>query len=325
VTAGALVVCCFGMLALNTSGLSGKDQYTKTFDSTRGQELLLAHGLADTSSPLQVVSNSGTGQQVATALVKAGFTPISIPTGAGKPAVTFAPIKGDPSSTAAFDQVRKARAAVHPLGVDAQVTGFSAIALDIGSATDHDTRIIIPLVLLVVFLVLGLLLRSVVAPIMLIATVVLSFGAALGIASVLFKTVFGFAGEDQSFPLFVFVFLVALGIDYNIFLMTRVREETPARGTRSAALVALGATGGVITSAGLVLAATFGMLGTMPLVGFVEIGVAVALGVLLDTLVVRSVLVTALNLDIGPKLWWPARLEPATVAAGEAGELATVK
>lgn len=322
VTAGVLVVCCFGMLALNTSGLSGKDQYTKTFDSTRGQEILLAHGLADTSSPIQVVSDPGTGQQVATALSSAGFTPVTLPTAPGKPAVTFAPVQGDPSSSTAFDQVRRARAAVHPLGVGAQVTGFSAITLDIGSATAHDTRIIIPLVLLVVFLVLGLLLRSVVAPVMLIATVVLSFGAALGIASVLFKTVFGFAGEDQAFPLFVFVFLVALGIDYNIFLMTRVREETPARGTRRAALVALGATGGVITSAGLVLAATFGMLGTMPLVGFVEIGVAVALGVLLDTIVVRSVLVTALNLDIGPKLWWPAALEPRTA---EAGELASVQ
>jgi RND superfamily putative drug exporter len=125
----------------------------------------------------------------------------------------------------------------------------------------------------------------------------------------LFHYVFDFAGADAGFPLFVFVFLVALGIDYNIFLMTRVREETHTRGTRPASLIALGATGGVITSAGVVLAATFAVLGTMPLVGFAEIGVAVALGVLLDTMIVRSVLVTAINLDVGSRIWWPSRLD----------------
>jgi RND superfamily putative drug exporter len=147
--------------------------------------------------------------------------------------------------------------------------------------------------------------------------VILSFGAALGISTLLFHGVFvhlfeqgeGFRHADASFPLFVFVFLVALGIDYNIFLMTRVREETATRGTRRASLVALGATGGVITSAGLVLASTFLVLGTLPLVAFVEIGVAVALGVLLDTLVVRSVLVTAINLDLGGRIWWPGALD----------------
>ena len=137
----------------------------------------------------------------------------------------------------------------------------------------------------------------------------LSFGAALGISALVFEHVFGFAGADASLPLFVFVFLVALGIDYNIFLMTRVREETPEHGTRRASLVALGATGGVITSAGLVLAATFAVLATLPLVFFAEIGIAVALGVLLDTMIVRSVLVTAINLDIGGKIWWPSKID----------------
>jgi len=147
-----------------------------------------------------------------------------------------------------------------------------------------------------------------VAPLVLIATVVLSFGAALGLSSLIFKHLFGFAGADTSVPLFVFVFLVALGIDYNIFLMTRVREESARSGTRRGALTGLAATGGVITSAGLVLAGTFAVLGTLPLVEFTEIGVAVALGVLLDTIVVRSVLVTALTLDIGRHIWWPSAL-----------------
>ena len=153
-----------------------------------------------------------------------------------------------------------------------------------------------------------LLLRAVVAPLVLIATVVLSFPAALGISALVFKHVFGFAGADTSLPLFVFVFLVALGIDYNIFLMTRVHEEAKAVGTRRGALIGLAATGGVITSAGLVLAGTFAVLATLPVVAFAEIGFAVALGVLLDTIVVRAVLVTALNLDIGRHMWWPSAM-----------------
>jgi RND superfamily putative drug exporter len=135
--------------------------------------------------------------------------------------------------------------------------------------------------------------------------VVLSFTAALGISALFFRHVFGFAGTDSSFPLFVFVFLVALGIDYNIFLMTRVREEAGQVGTRRGALIGLSATGGVITSAGLVLAGTFAVLATLPVVMFAEIGFAVALGVLLDTFIVRSVLVTALTLDVGRWMWWP--------------------
>ena len=143
---------------------------------------------------------------------------------------------------------------------------------------------------------------------MLVATVVLSFGAALGLSALVFTHALGFEGADPSLPLFVFVFLVALGIDYNIFLMTRVHEESKVYGTRRGALIGVAATGGVITSAGLVLAGTFAVLATLPVVAFAEIGIAVALGVLLDTIVVRSVLVTALNLDIGRHLWWPSKL-----------------
>jgi RND superfamily putative drug exporter len=155
--------------------------------------------------------------------------------------------------------------------------------------------------------ILALLLRALLAPVLLIATVVLSFAAALGVSALVFTHVFGFGGADAALPLFVFVFLVALGIDYNIFLMTRVREETPTHGTRRATRVALAATGGVITSAGLVLAGTFAVLATLPLTAFAEVGFAVAFGVLLDTFIVRSVLVTALNLDLGQRIWWPHR------------------
>jgi RND superfamily putative drug exporter len=188
------------------------------------------------------------------------------------------------------------------------VGGNTAVNLDVQTASQRDNRVVIPLIMGVVLLVLALLLRAVVAPLILIATVVLSYAAALGISAWIFDAFLGVDSTDSSFPLFVFVFLVALGIDYNIFLMTRVREESFDHGTRRAALIGLSATGGVITSAGLVLAATFAVLGTLPLTFLTQLGIAVALGVLLDTIIVRSVLVTALNLDLGRWMWWPSKL-----------------
>jgi putative drug exporter of the RND superfamily len=214
-----------------------------------------------------------------------------------------------PDSPSAYTLVDTIRTTVHAIpGAEAKVGGGTAINQDVENAAAHDRDLLIPLILGVVFIILGLLLRALVAPFVLIATVVLSFGASLGISALFFQHVFGFAGADTSVPLFVFVFLVALGIDYNIFLMTRVREESGKSGTRRGALSGLAATGGVITSAGLVLAGTFAVLGTLPLVEFTEIGFAVALGVLLDTIVVRSVLVTALTLDLGRHIWWPSAL-----------------
>jgi RND superfamily putative drug exporter len=188
------------------------------------------------------------------------------------------------------------------------VGGNSAVNLDIENASSHDRNLIIPVILVVVFGILALLLRAVIAPLMLIGTVVLSFAAALGVSAMIFDHVFKFGGADTSFPLFVFVFLVALGIDYNIFLMTRVREEAARQGPRRGALTGLAATGGVITSAGAVLAGTFAALATLPVTFLAELGFAVAFGVLLDTIVVRSVLVTALNLDLGRWVWWPGKL-----------------
>jgi RND superfamily putative drug exporter len=321
-TAVVLLVACLGMFKLDTGGLSSSEQYTKEFDSIKGQKLLEDHGMVDTSSPIMVVSNADQAQAVAEAIRGVdgvGEVNDLIPPQGGVK-LTIVGVNGDPAASAAFDQVTAIRAAVHQVGgADALVGGTSAIYLDIEHASHRDNKVIIPVVLIVVMLILMLLLRAVLSPVLLIATVVLSFGAALGISTLLFHGVFthlfshgeGFRHADASFPLFVFTFLVALGIDYNIFLMTRVREETQTKGTRQGSLVALQATGGVITSAGLVLAATFAVLGSLPLVFLGELGTAVALGVILDTIVVRSVLVTALNLDLGGKIWWPSKLDRA--------------
>jgi putative drug exporter of the RND superfamily len=205
-----------------------------------------------------------------------------------------------------------ARKAVHAIaGADALVGGQTATVYDTQQASAHDRNLIIPIVLLVILVVLGLVLRAILAPVLLILTVVLSFTAALGVSALVFNHIFNFAGADPGFPLFAFVFLVALGIDYNIFLMTRIREETLEHGTRAGVLRGLAVTGGVITSAGVVLAATFAVLGVLPVVFLAEVGFAVAFGVLLDTIVVRSILVPALAYDIGKKIWWPSKLAHA--------------
>ena len=312
VTTGLLLLACLGLFRLDASGLSTEDTYTKEFDSIKGQKVLEAHDLADNSNTIQVVADNGELESVRAALEDVeGLGQLTPPRPVSADRSYFeAPITEDISSPAAFDIVESARDAAHGVdGAGALVGGGSAFYLDTKIASDRDSKLIIPLVLLVVFLILVGLLRALLAPLLLMGTVVLSFGAALGISALLFEYVFGFAGSDPGFPLFAFVFLVALGIDYNIFLMTRVREETMDRGTREGSLVALKSTGGVITSAGLVLAATFLVLGTIPLVFLAELGVAVALGVLLDTMIVRSVLVTALNLDLGGRIWWPSRLD----------------
>jgi RND superfamily putative drug exporter len=263
-----------------------------------------------------IVSNQAQAREVGRAVADTeGVVPdsLGLPPGT-KPAhegrVLFEATMSDPAdSEAAKQTVERVRDAVHAVpDADAQVGGGTAALLDMDEATTHDNILIIPLVLLVVLLILCALLRALIAPLLLIGTVILSFAAALGISALAFGHLFDYAGESTDFPLFVFVFLVALGIDYNIFLTTRIREEASHQGTRKAVVTGLATTGAVITSAGLVLAGTFAALGTLPMVAFAEIGFAVALGVLLDTFVVRSVLVTALFLDVGPKVWWPHRL-----------------
>ncbi len=311
VTALVLGVCSLGVLTLNTNGLSTEDSYTKEFESVAGQKVLAAHGLADNSTPVMVVADADEAAAVAEAMQGIDdLEPPAEPVVEDGVAFITANLTVDGTSTAAFDAVDEVRSRVHEVeGADALVGGNSAILDDMLAANTRDAQVIIPVTLAVVLLILMLLLRALTAPLILIATVVLSFGTALGLGALAFEHLFDYPGVDPSFPLFVFVFLVALGIDYNIFLMTRVREETQTRGTREGSLVALAATGGVITSAGLVLAATFGILASLPLVFLVELGFTVALGVMLDTMIVRSVLVTAINLDLGSRIWWPSKLD----------------
>ncbi|MFF8878232.1 MMPL family transporter [Streptomyces flaveolus] len=312
-----------GTLGLDASGLSNKDQFTNKPQMAVGEEVRAAHFPAGSGDPVYVVTKAGAADRVKSALAGvSGIGGVADPVVKGDEAVLLAQLENEPSSEAAMRTVDRARTAVHRIeGADAQVGGSTAIMVDTENAASRDSKVIIPIVLLVVLLILGVLLRAVVAPLLLMATVLLSFGAALGVSSLVFEHVFGLAGADASFPLLAFVFLVALGIDYNIFLVTRVREDTLLHGTRRAALTGLSSTGGVITSAGVVLAGTFAAMASLPLVFAVELGFAVAFGVLLDTIVVRSVLVTALTLDVGRWMWWPSKLfrhrDDVAASAGE--------
>jgi RND superfamily putative drug exporter len=211
-------------------------------------------------------------------------------------------------STAAEQTVRDLRTAYADALPEALVGGESATDLDTNDASIRDRALIVPLVLVVILLILMLLLRSVLAPVLLILTTVLSFGTAMGVSALVFDDLLGFPGADPAVPLFGFVFLVALGIDYNIFLMTRVREESIAHGTRDGVLRGLRLTGGIITSAGLVLAATFTALAVIPVLFLAQLAFIVAFGVLLDTFAVRSLLVPALSYDVGRAIWWPSQL-----------------
>jgi RND superfamily putative drug exporter len=326
VTTVALAALAIGIVQLDATGLTNKESFTATPESVTGSEALARHFPAGAGNPVIVISRAGQAGQVRDLVASTpGIDPSSVtqPVVKGDSAYIQGVLTAEADSPAAYDTVDRLRDRVHAVaGAQAKVGGNSAVNLDVQRAARYDRNLIIPIILLVVFLILALLLRAVLSPVLLIGTVVLSFGAAMGASALIFKHLLGFGGADTSFPLFVFVFLVALGIDYNIFLMTRVREETAAHGTRRAALIGLGATGGVITSAGFVLAGTFAVLATLPLVAFAEIGITVALGVLLDTIIVRSVLVTALNLDIGPRIWWPNQLSRASdVAPADAPEL----
>ncbi|MDN3022422.1 MMPL family transporter [Streptomyces sp. S.PB5] len=315
-TALILAVCSLGLIQLRAEGISNADAFTGKPDSIVGQEVSARYFPAGAGDPLVVISNEAQARQVGEAVAATrGVVPTSLglppgtkPSNEGK--VLFEATMTDPAdSEAAKQTVERVRDAVHAIpDADAQVGGGTASLLDMDKATTHDNILIIPLVLVVVMLILCALLRALIAPLLLIGTVILSFAAALGISALAFRYLFDYAGETTDFPLFVFVFLVALGIDYNIFLTTRIREEAARQGTRPGVVTGLAATGAVITSAGLVLAGTFAALGTLPMVGFAEIGFAVALGVLLDTFIVRSVLVTSLFLDVGAKVWWPSKL-----------------
>jgi RND superfamily putative drug exporter len=310
VTAVVLGALALGVTQLEANGLQSKDSFRTKPESVTGEAVLARHFPAGAGNPVQVIGKADAAPQLqATVSSTPGVTAVTRPAVKDGYAYLEGTLTTAADSQASYDTVDRLRATVHAIpGADAKVGGGSAVNLDIQRASRHDRNLVVPLVLLVVLVILGLVLRAVVAPLLLVATVVLSFGAALGVSALAFDHVFHFAGADPSFPLWTFVFLVALGTDYNIFLMTRVHEETRQHGPRRGALIGLAATGGVITSAGVVLAGTFAALGTLPLVFVTEIGFAVAFGVLLDTFVVRSVLVTALNLDVGRWMWWPSSL-----------------
>jgi RND superfamily putative drug exporter len=319
VTALLLGALAVGTLTLRASGLTTAQGFRGTPDSVVGQQVIDAHFPAGAGEPVVVVGKQADQAALVSAFRQSkGISGVTPAAARGGLVYLNGTLTAPPDSAAAYATIGQVRAAVHAVpGAGGLVGGATAVNLDIRQAATHDRELIIPLILLVVFLILGFLLRAVVAAVVLIATVVLSYFAALGASALVFNHLFHFGGADTSFPLFVFVFLVALGIDYNIFLMTRVREEAQRHGPRPGALTGLAATGGVITSAGFVLAGTFAVLGTLPVTFLAELGFAVAFGVLLDTIIVRSVLVTALNLDLGRHMWWPSRLSRAE--AGEPG------
>ncbi|MGV2959540.1 MMPL family transporter [Glutamicibacter sp. AGC13] len=324
ITALVLAVGALGMTQLKAHGVPQSELVVGGSESRGGQIALGEHFPGGTGSPATVIVDEAEAQ---TALEKAldvsgvdsaylqaedggpamaarGAEPMSVE-GRNLMSVTLADAA---DSDAAKQTVVELREQLHAVDADALVGGTTATQLDTNETAIADLFKIIPITLLAILLILMLLLRSILAPVLLILTTVLSYGTAMGVSALVFNNVFGYVGADPSVPLFGFVFLVALGVDYNIFLMTRVREESLKRGTREGMRVGLKVTGGVITSAGVVLAATFAALGVVPIMFLGQLGFIVAFGVLLDTFVVRSLLVPALVEEIGPKVWWPSKL-----------------
>ncbi len=316
-TVAVLGIMTLGLTGLQAHGLTNQQSLRGTHDSVTGQTVLAHHFPAGAGNPVVVVGDQGAAASLrSTFAATPGIASVTTPVTQAGHAYLEGTLTSPPDSQAAYATIDRVRSTEHAIaGAQAEVGGNSAVNLDVSRASAHDRGVIIPLILAVVFVILALLLRSLVAPLILTATVVLSFAAALGVSAFFFDHVFRFGGAETSFPLLAFVFLVALGIDYNIFLMTRVHEETSKHGARRGSLIGLAATGGVITSAGLVLAGTFAVLATIPATFLAELGFAVAFGILLDTIVVRSVLVTALSLDVGRWMWWPSRLAHKTAPA----------
>ncbi|MFM8961450.1 MAG: MMPL family transporter [Actinomycetota bacterium] len=323
-TALILLVLAGFSATLKSDGLSQTEAFTTRTDSVIGLEKLGEHFPSGEGTPVEIVADEADVPAVLAAVRGISNVAAVLPLTVQDPVtrqpteeikvvdgkvLVYATLNVAADSKEAKELIPTIRDAVKKVDSNILVGGQTAVGHDIDESSKRDNRVIIPTVLILIAIILGLLLRSILAAGLLLATVVLSFFATLGVCALVFEHVFGFAGTDASFPLFAFVFLVALGIDYNIFLMTRVREESKKIGTRAAVIKGLTVTGGVITSAGVVLAATFGVLGLLPLVFLAEIGFAVAFGVLLDTIVVRSLLVPALVKVIGPKIWWPSKLQ----------------
>lgn len=302
----ALLILLAACLGQSRFGLSQTQTFRTTPQFAVGQALLGRHYPAGASDPAVIVVPARDAAAVSSAARGVPGVAQVLPTGQiGGQSVIPVVLTDAPLTSGAEATLQRLRDAVHRFP-GAMVGGDTAMDLDMRKSSVRDAKVVMPLVLAVILVILALLLRALVAPLILVASVVLSYLASLGAGSLLLQHVFGFAAMDYSVPLMGFVFLVALGVDYNIFLMTRVREEVAERGHRRGVLVGLRGTGGVITSAGIVLAATFATLSVMPLVFMIEIGTLVALGVLVDTFVVRSIVMPALALDLGPATWWPS-------------------
>ncbi len=302
-------------------GISTSDIFLSDVGSVKAQRVIDSHFPGGAGSPVQIlvpqdkadatVARLKQESGVESPVVGLSPDPTAQPVVRNGMVVVQATLTDPADSPAASDVVQRLRADLHTVSPDIKVGGQTATNLDAREASARDLKVLVPVILLVIFVVLGLLLRSLAAPVLLVIANVLSFGATIGVSALMFNHVFGFPGADPSIPLYGFVFLVALGIDYSIFLMTRVREESLKNGTRPGILVGLAVTGGVITSAGVVLASTFSALVVLPLVFLVEVAFIVAFGVLLDTLIVRSLLVPSAAYDIGGRIWWPGRLSKA--------------
>jgi RND superfamily putative drug exporter len=318
ITGVILLGLAFTSTTLKADGLGTVDTFTGNPESVVGQKLLVKHFPGGEGDPTQIVVAQGKADAVIAAVsdvkgvseVSYAVDPITqnVKVVDGK-VILNATLDKAPDSVEAGKYITPIREAAKKADSTALVGGTSAVYFDVRTANSHDNKTIIPIILFVITIILGLLLRSILSAVVLLGTVVLSYFATLGACALVFNHAFKFAGGDNSFPLFAFIFLVALGIDYNIFLMTRVREEAGKIGTRAGITKGVTVTGAVITSAGIVLAATFAVLGLLPLVPLAELGFAVAFGVLLDTLIVRTILVPALVHEIGPKIWWPSKLQ----------------
>ncbi|MBU1587587.1 MAG: MMPL family transporter [Actinobacteria bacterium] len=285
-------------------GLSQSEKFTSVPEAVRGQDILAEAFSAGSGSPAVVMAKNSQVDSV-TSTLKGIDGVVSVTPGETDGTVTQLNVTLDaaaetPESFAIVQEMRDS--------TDALVGGLDAQSLDVAAAQTHDQDLVIPLILALVFLVLVILLRALVAPVLLLLTVVGSFFASLGASWLLFQSVFGFPAIDTNVVLFSFLFLVALGVDYNIFLVTRAREETAAHGTRTGMVRALSSTGGVITSAGILLAAVFAVLGVLPLITLTQIGIIVCIGVLLDTLLVRTVIVPSLAFITGEKFWLPGKV-----------------
>jgi len=320
VTLVGLLACAAFAPTLNAGGVTLSETFLNKVDSVTGQEILARHFPAGSGSPVQIIAPQAKAEQTLAAVksvdgVASAFVgeiqgvPPKVVDGKVIVKATLTPSADSPAAQAV---VEKLRGTLDRVGPEVLVGGTTAVNLDVQRASERDLRVIIPAILAVVFVVLMLLLRSLVAPVILVVANVISFAATLGVSAIVFNQILHFPGSDPATPLYAFVFLVALGIDYSIFLMTRVREESAERGTRPGILVALAVTGGVITSAGIVLAATFSALAIIPILFLVQIAFIVAFGVLLDTTVVRSLLVPAFAYDLGRRIWWPSKLDQQT-------------